>query len=173
MTTQITVTVRNGRHSTTIRIYCVHHRCGMSIPSLSATCTTICLFQILVTSLLRVLTAVSRRTDILSFFLGNYAAHAATVISYPGESIASTIGAIVFALVFPTPGIVRGLNAIVRHAAFVSDPLEQAARAGALCMVVRTKDWKPMDGERIKDAIWRGRLHREGLSTEFFKNPWF
>lgn len=59
---------------------------------------------------------------------------------YPEESILSTIIAIVLALVFPASGVGLGATAIARRAAFVSEPLEQAARAGALYMVVRTKD---------------------------------
>ena len=102
------------------------------------------------------------KTDFLSFFLGNYAAHAATVVIYPGESLVATVIAIGFALVFPASGVVRGLTAIARHAAFVSDPLEQAARAGALCTVVRTKDWTPVNDGQVSDAVWRGRLIRQG-----------
>jgi hypothetical protein len=40
-------------------------------------------------------------TDIITFYVGNYAAHAATVISLPGESTISTIRVGLSALLFP------------------------------------------------------------------------
>jgi hypothetical protein len=87
---------------------------------------------------------------VMLFYLGNYAAHAATLITYPGEDPIYIGAAILYALFFPTTGIVRGLNAIFRRARvggkfpFIEDSaLRVAARAGALCMVVRTEKWRP------------------------------
>jgi hypothetical protein len=87
---------------------------------------------------------------VMLFYLGNYAAHAATLITYPGEDPIYVGAAILYALFFPTTGIVRGLNAIFRRARvrgkfpFVEDSeLRVAARAGALCMIVRTEKWRP------------------------------
>ncbi|KAJ7160446.1 hypothetical protein C8R46DRAFT_369650 [Mycena filopes] len=81
--------------------------------------------------------------DILSFFLANYIAHAVTVKSYPGESRRATLQSFLAALVMPASGLVRGLDAIARHAIFTKGKLDRAAQAGALCMVVRNKDWRP------------------------------
>ncbi|TID27482.1 hypothetical protein E6O75_ATG00249 [Venturia nashicola] len=97
--------------------------------------------------------------SIMLFYLGNYAAHASTLITYPGEDPIYIGAAILYALFFPTTGVVRGLNAIFRHArvcwrwksAFIeSSELRVAARAGALCMVVRTDKWRPH-----RDQAWQ------------------
>ncbi len=50
------------------------------------------------------------------------------------------------ALILPTSGVIRGLDAIRRHAMIGGSPLQKAKKAGALCEVVRTKDWKPQPG---------------------------
>ncbi|KAJ7482377.1 hypothetical protein B0H11DRAFT_2418663 [Mycena galericulata] len=81
--------------------------------------------------------------DILYFFLGNYIAHAVTVRSYPGESASRILLSFAAALFFPFSGLFRGLNSFARHAIVTKDPLERAARSGALCMVVRNEKWKP------------------------------
>lgn len=94
-------------------------------------------------------------TDILIFYLSNYLVHVITVQTYPGESNISVVLAQVAAFLFPTSGIIRGLNRIVRLAVLEKDPLLRAARAGALCMVVRDPEFtcriKP--GERFEDAV--------------------
>ncbi|KAF8876258.1 hypothetical protein BD779DRAFT_170319 [Infundibulicybe gibba] len=92
-------------------------------------------------------------TDIVIFYLGNYFAHAATIKTYPGESGVDFMMNALMAILFPTAGITRGIDAIVRHSAWVKgSELQKAARAGALCMVVRSKDWKPVAGGQIHDA---------------------
>jgi hypothetical protein len=100
-------------------------------------------------------------TDIASFFVGNYFAHAATVKLYPGESTLPTLLALVCSLLFPASGLLRGLNGIVRHARFrkknPKSDYQTAAAAGALCMVVRTKSWRPCAGDKILDVILRGK----------------
>ncbi|MCJ1427915.1 hypothetical protein MMC29_005821, partial [Sticta canariensis] len=81
-------------------------------------------------------------TDIVIFFLGNYFAHAATIRSSPGDSIyVSTINA-VSALFFPASGIRRGLAGVFSLAKFGRTDLQIAARAGALCSVVRLDEEK-------------------------------
>ena len=50
------------------------------------------------------------------------------------------------ALILPTSGVIRGLDAIRRHAIIGGSPLQKAKKAGAVCEVVRTKDWKPQPG---------------------------
>ncbi|KAJ7909938.1 hypothetical protein B0H13DRAFT_2192607, partial [Mycena leptocephala] len=96
----------------------------------------------------------TRWTNILAFFLGNYIAHAATVVSIPGEQFVDYVYIMVMALLFPTAGIVRGLDAIFRGAVFAQNDLMCAARAGALCMLIRTDH----DNDEAK------------LSTEYL--PW-
>ena len=111
-------------------------------------------------------------SDIASFFLGNYFAHAATVRTYPGEGIVSTILAMLGALLLPTSGLIRGLSNIIRLGALYerefsvggvwkalkSTPdCRTAAASGALCMLVRKPNWQPHCGEIIKDIIERNR----------------
>ncbi|KAJ9243892.1 hypothetical protein DTO169E5_2234 [Paecilomyces variotii] len=88
--------------------------------------------------------------DIASFILSNYISHAGTVVSAPGQSGLVTIITIILALFYPVSGVMRGLNAIVRHAATNKDPRQRAIQAGATCMVVRLSDWRPQNGEEIK-----------------------
>jgi hypothetical protein len=94
-------------------------------------------------------------TDVLVFFLGNYIAHAGTVIVLPGESTVSLTFAVIFALLFPTSGILRGISAIHSFAKFAKTDLQMAARAQALCMVARKEDWTPKAGDSISGAIIR------------------
>jgi hypothetical protein len=95
------------------------------------------------------------------FYLGNFAAHAATLKTYPGEAPFQVVRAIIYALFFPTSGIVRGLNAIFRHASFEKTDLRVAARAGALCMVVRTSKWRP---ESAREKKPNRSTHFAGMS---------
>ncbi|KAF7367615.1 hypothetical protein MSAN_00825000 [Mycena sanguinolenta] len=88
-------------------------------------------------------------TNILSFFFGNYIAHAATTLASPGEELFEYALTIVTALLFPSAGVERGLDAIFRRAKFAKDDLTRAARAGALCIVIRTDDWKPDPAEQL------------------------
>jgi hypothetical protein len=92
----------------------------------------------------------SRWNDIFVFFFANYVAHAATVKSIPGEPALLAIWALLCALLFPVSGVMRGVDAILQHAVTARTPLEAASKAGALCMVVRTKEWKPQRGDRTK-----------------------
>lgn len=94
-------------------------------------------------------------TDIAIFFLANFVSHAATVKSLPGEPMAATWLALLTALLLPVSGIVRGMNAIYSRAVFDETPLGTAARAGALCTVVRSDKWEPKPGDKIKIRILR------------------
>jgi hypothetical protein len=76
-------------------------------------------------------------TDIAIFFLGNYVAHAATIVTSPGESTLSVAIATIYALLFPVTGVVRGVKAIMSRAILGNTDLEKAARAGALYVVKR------------------------------------
>jgi hypothetical protein len=94
----------------------------------------------------------TRWYDIVVFFLGNYVAHIATVKFYPGETAFYVAVTSIVVLLSPSAGIIRGLNAIVRHAKFADTPLQVAARAGALCHVVRIPGWEPAAGDVVRDV---------------------
>jgi hypothetical protein len=72
-------------------------------------------------------------TDIVIFFLGNYLAHAATVIALPGESAVSMGMNALLALVLPWSGVNRGISAISICAKRGRTALQTAQRAQALC----------------------------------------
>ncbi|KAJ6595196.1 hypothetical protein DFH09DRAFT_1413242 [Mycena vulgaris] len=96
----------------------------------------------------------TRPWDIIIFFLVNYATHAFTVRSYPGESLLDFTWGTLAALFLPTSGMIRGFTAIMRSGfavkrAFFGEPLEIAARSGALCMVVGMKGWKPLRNTKL------------------------
>jgi hypothetical protein len=57
--------------------------------------------------------------EVALFFLGNYIAHAATMRPYPGESTAEMLSSMIFALLFPPSGALRGLDAIARRAIMI------------------------------------------------------
>ncbi|KAH6971191.1 hypothetical protein BKA56DRAFT_495746 [Ilyonectria sp. MPI-CAGE-AT-0026] len=75
--------------------------------------------------------------DIIVFYLANYIAHTATVVNEPGQSTLVTILSAALALFFPGVGIVKGVQAITSGAFLADTELQQAARAGALCIVVK------------------------------------
>jgi len=52
----------------------------------------------------------------------------------------------VVTLLIPSSGVLQGLLRIWRHAKFYTSPLIAASKAGALCTVVRTTEWKHQDG---------------------------
>jgi hypothetical protein len=88
----------------------------------------------------KVLCRPAKWTDVLIFYLGNYAAHAATTKLSPGASTFSSILSIVAALLFPTSGVLRGSKAILSRAIFAKTELRTAVRAGAVYAVERPGD---------------------------------
>jgi hypothetical protein len=117
----------------------------------------------------------TRWYDVFVFFLGNYISHALTIKSYPGEATTSVLIAAFGALLIPTTGLIRGINAIARNAKFkhkkflpaiFRDPdYQTAAAAGALCMVVRKKSWKPYPGDKVSNVV----LRDEGQTKSYGK----
>ncbi|KAL2023481.1 hypothetical protein VTK56DRAFT_2477 [Thermocarpiscus australiensis] len=93
--------------------------------------------------------------SIFLFFASNYLAHCATVKMYPGSSAFDTLVATVVALFLPCSGIIRALFSIGRHGRFRRNrnPLERAAAAGALRMVVRNQRWEPCEGDHIRPLL--------------------
>jgi len=100
--------------------------------------------------------------DIFIFFLGNYLAHVATVVSPPGASTITRALNLIGALLLPFSGVGLGIEAIRSLAIFASTPLETAARAGALLMVVRTD---PAE-EAAKETLRPQRMNSEVASNE-------
>lgn len=76
-------------------------------------------------------------TSIAAFFLGNYIAHAATVVSRPGSSPLDTAIAVIMACLLPGSGLTRALSAIMSGSRLTGDELRAAARAGALCTLLK------------------------------------
>ncbi|KAF2094983.1 hypothetical protein NA57DRAFT_80148 [Rhizodiscina lignyota] len=79
--------------------------------------------------------------DIVTFFLGNYVAHVVTTVTPPGLSQGLFFQSLIYTLVFPGIGVARGVQAILSFAIFADSDLDKAARAGALCRVVRKDQW--------------------------------
>ena len=117
----------------------------------------------------RLLCTPAKWTNVATFLLANFVAHAVTVKTQPGEPVISIFAALVYAFCFPGFGTVRGLDAIFRHAITGSSPLQMAKKAGALCQVVRSSDWKPWPGDIVRGEPIPGCLFPFPaiLSTEF------
>jgi hypothetical protein len=97
-------------------------------------------------------------TDIVTFLVTNYFAHAASVLPEPGAAFRRTIALILTALILPTSGIVRAVRAIWRHAAFeTKNPVKRAARSRALAMVMRVPNSGPYQGAVRVVRTW-GKL---------------
>lgn len=94
-------------------------------------------------------------TSVVLFYLGNYFAHAATVKFEPGERAIGMICDGIGSLLFPAFGALRGVTAITSLAIFAKSDLQKAARAGALCTVVRRSSWKPKAGDVVLGAMQR------------------
>ena len=104
--------------------------------------------------------------DFIIFFGANFFAHAATIRTVPGEKSGDIALTVALALLFPFSGISRGVEAIARHASWPPcDELTRAARAGALCTVVRGRHWKPFDGMTLEGL----QVSSNGLSRVAFK----
>jgi hypothetical protein len=90
---------------------------------------------------------------LLTFLAGNFVAHIATIKSSPGDTLSITIFNMVLAFVFPTSGLMRGLNEIARRVMWGNSEIDSACRAGALCVVVRNSSWRPCIGQTLKVKI--------------------
>jgi hypothetical protein len=77
--------------------------------------------------------------DYIIFFGANYFAHAATVVSEPGQNATTSVLVALLVLFFPVSGLTRAVRAIRSRAIFEKDPVRRAAKAGALVMVT---DWR-------------------------------
>lgn len=98
--------------------------------------------------------------DVVSFYLFNYIAHTATVMLKPGERSIDFAVTVIGSLFFPAIGLHRGVEALLSAAMLNRCDLTRAARAGALCMLVRSPDWRPAEGEEVPNAV----LHQKSIS---------
>lgn len=58
--------------------------------------------------------------------------------------------AMLLALICPFSGVIREIDAIIRHSVLSrGNNLQKAARASALCIVVRSSGWMPEDGQYL------------------------
>ncbi|KAI4234314.1 MAG: hypothetical protein L6R40_006791 [Gallowayella cf. fulva] len=88
--------------------------------------------------------------DVLWFFFANFLLHALSVRSLPGESYVSSTVFKFCCLLVPYTGVRRGLCLILRASNLAGNDLESAARANALCMVIRGPEWRPRDGQIVE-----------------------
>ena len=86
------------------------------------------------------------------FFAVNYGAHAATIGSRPGQTYYHTARDIAFALVFPFSGVMRAIESFARCSWPSENDFVKAARAGALCVVVRNHEWQSTGESQIVEA---------------------
>lgn len=88
--------------------------------------------------------------DICWFIFANYILHALSVRSLPGENSYSSFVIKIGCLLIPFTGLRRGLCLITRANAAADSDLQAAARARALCMVIRKPDWRPCVGDVVE-----------------------
>lgn len=88
--------------------------------------------------------------DILWFIFANFVLHALSVRSLPGENAIASTAYKICSLLVPYTGVRRGLCLILRASNFAGNDLQSAARANALCMVIRSPEWRPRDGQVIE-----------------------
>jgi hypothetical protein len=91
--------------------------------------------------------------SVLTFYGINYLAHCLTIKYYPAETGGEKAAVAIMALLLPSSGITRAVDAIKRYSRFRRvGELEQAAFAGALVMVVRNREWIPQVGDNIRNV---------------------
>jgi hypothetical protein len=110
-------------------------------------------------------------SDIIIFYPANYAAHAATTRSLPGEKTRGIIMVVLIALFFPAAGAFRGILGITSLAIWAKTDLEMAAKAGALFMVVRGPDWEPRDGNTLENTILCLSVQQTKGGNSSLENP--
>lgn len=90
--------------------------------------------------------------------------------SLPGESAWASAAYKACCLLVPYVGVRRGLNVFLRASMFAKTPLQMAARANALCMVVRSQDWKPRNGDIIHGCALDAEIdYQASCATDFLE----
>jgi len=89
---------------------------------------------------------------VANFFIVNYLAHCLTVKQYPADTAKEVLITMFMALFLPSSGIARAIDSIIRHPRLRTlTELERACTAGALCIVVRKRSWKPMNDNILRN----------------------
>jgi hypothetical protein len=98
------------------------------------------------------------------FFGTNYFAHVATLVERPGQTLPETLVNSANALFIPASGAIHALRLLIlRSTTKRGNPLRNAAKAGALCMLVSKSD--------LRHVMDRSRSHRNTWLTRNFENP--
>ena len=96
--------------------------------------------------------------DILVFLMVNYLAHAATSVKFPEETSWEVNKRRADALLAPYIGLMYALRKIQWCLVLETDPMRRACRAEALCQIVRTEEWRPIDGLTIDVPYLESKL---------------
>ena len=97
----------------------------------------------------------TRWYDVVWFIFTNFILHALSVRSLPGEkSLTSTVFKFCCFLV-PYTGVRRGLCLILRASNLAGNDLQSAASANALCMVIRSPEWRPSNGQVVEGCTFK------------------
>jgi hypothetical protein len=103
---------------------------------------------------------------VIIFFAANFLAHAATVKSSPGDATHVQACNAFLALLFPMSGLLRALNALLRYSRAAQTELYKACNAGALCMVVRDRHWRPEDSADLRIGVVCRSQEEEGEEAD-------
>ncbi|KAL8790687.1 MAG: hypothetical protein Q9213_000535 [Squamulea squamosa] len=114
--------------------------------------------------------------DVLWFWFANFLLHALSVRSLPGESWVSSTVFKFCCLLVPYTGVRRGLCLILRASNLAGNDLHSAARANALCMVIRGPEWRPREGQVVEGCSIetpkdRKKEKRAKQQSSMLKNP--
>ena len=93
-------------------------------------------------------------SDYVVFFATNYLAHAFTLVTRPGQHPIETIVSALNALFVPSSGALYALRGLFLRAGPRGNELERAARAGALCTVMKKSNMFPIRYPEGPDS-WR------------------
>lgn len=99
---------------------------------------------------------ISTWETVITFFIVNYATHALTIKSFPGEKTTITVVWTIAAVLVPFSSIMRACEAIARGQLSEESDLDRAVRVGALCCVARSKNWRPIVGDEVKGCVVTG-----------------
>ena len=96
--------------------------------------------------------------QIAIFFVINYGSHAVTIKSRPGQTYYHAARDIMYALLCPFSGVRRAIDSFGRSSWPSENHFIKAARAGALCTVVRNNEWQATRDSHIADKPSKQQL---------------
>lgn len=94
--------------------------------------------------------------SIVFFCILNYGTYVVTIKSFPGDKIWKSVAWTIAALLVLVSGILRGCLSISRGKVFFETDFQYADRADALCVLARSKKWKPRVSESIQGCRVNG-----------------